>query len=113
MLLLMGVVKEYSYKGIVMKIERIEVKQEKNFMGKATVFKSLSPCVVREHDDDTNKDWFHSLDSDKGRKLFADNLKSQLLDSIKDSTYDADDIGISLSREIGQRDRRASCRERV
>lgn len=88
--------KEYSYKGIVMKIERIEVKQEKKFMGRATVFKSLSPCVVREHDDDTNKDWFHSLDSDKGRKLFADNLKSQLLDSIKDSTYDVDDIGISL-----------------
>ena len=65
-------------------------------MGGVTVFKSLFPCVVREHDNDTNKDWFHSLDSDKGRKLFADNLKSQLLDSIKDSTYDADDIGISL-----------------
>lgn len=89
-----GCGKEYSYNGIVMKNDKVELKQEKVFKEKTAVFKTLSPCVVREHDRETNKDWFHSLNSDKGRELFAKNLKYQLIDSINDSIYDVDDIEV-------------------
>ncbi|ETJ99459.1 CRISPR-associated endoribonuclease Cas6 [Eubacterium nodatum ATCC 33099] len=88
--------KEYSYKGIIMKIEKIELKKEKTFMGKTAIFKSLSPCVVREHNDETNRDWFHSLDTDRGKTLFIENLKYQVLESIEDSIYDLEDIKISI-----------------
>lgn len=88
--------REYSYKGITMKIEKIELKQEKTFMIKSATFKSLSPCVIREHDGKTNKDWFYSLDSKKGRTLFVENARGQILESIKDSSYDLADIRISL-----------------
>lgn len=86
--------KEYLYNGIAMKNEQVELKQEKVFKGKTAVFKTLSPCVVREHDRETNKDWFHSLNSEKGKELFAQNLKYQLIDSINDSIYDVDDIEV-------------------
>lgn len=88
--------REYSYKGITMKIEKIELKQEKTFMIESATFKSLSPCVIREHDGKTNKDWFYSLDSKKGRTLFVENARGQILESIKDSSYDLADIRISL-----------------
>ena len=88
--------KEYSYKGIIMKIEKIELKKEKPFMDKTVIFKSLSPCVVREHNDETNRDWFHSLDTDRGKTLFIENLKYQVLESIEDSIYDLEDIKISI-----------------
>ena len=88
--------REYSYKGITMKIEKIELKQEKTFMIESATFKSLSPCVIREHDGKTNKDWFDSLDSKKGRTLFVENARGQILESIKDSSYDLADIRISL-----------------
>ena len=89
-----GCGKKYLYNGIAMKNEQVELKQEKVFKGKTAVFKTLSPCVVREHDRETNKDWFHSLNSEKGRELFAKNLKYQLIDSINDSIYDVDDIEV-------------------
>ena len=79
-----------------MKIEKIELKKEKPFMDKTVIFKSLSPCVVREHNDETNRDWFHSLDTDRGKTLFIENLKYQVLESIEDSTYDLEDIKISI-----------------
>ena len=88
--------REYSYKGITMKIEKIELKHEKTFMIESATFKSLSPCVIREHDGKTNKDWFYSLDSKKGRTLFVENARGQILESIKDSSYDLADIRISL-----------------
>lgn len=88
--------KEYVYKDVGMKIQRIELKRETTFREDKAVFKALSPCVVREHNKETNRDWFHSLNSEEGRKIFVENLKYQLLDSIPEARYDADQIDISL-----------------
>lgn len=88
--------KEYSYKGITMKLERIELKREVTFRENKATFKALSPCVVREHNKETNRDWFYSLDSEKGKELFVQNLKYQLLESIPEAKYDVNEIEISI-----------------
>lgn len=91
-----GLNKKYIYKGIGMTAEKIQPKQEVIFKEDKAIFKTLSPCVVRQHNQITNKDWFHSLDTDKGQKIFLENLKYQLLNSIAESEYDIDDIEISV-----------------
>ncbi len=90
--------KEYEYKGITMCIERIMLRKEEIFREDSAIFQTLSPCVVREHCKQENKDWFYSLDTEKGRKLFLENMKYQLLETLPEAKYDIDAMEVSMIR---------------
>lgn len=73
--------KPYQVKDNSITINRINMKKEKIITNDYAVYSSMSPIVVREHKGDNGKTWYYSLDEEKGKEIFINNLKYQLLDS--------------------------------
>lgn len=72
--------KPYEIKGNTITINKINMNKEKIITDEYAIYSSMSPVVVREHKGNNHKTWYYSLDEDKGREIFFDNLKYQLLD---------------------------------
>ncbi len=89
--------KKFVYKGETqMYVERVGLIQEEIFTSDKASFKTLSPMVVREHNKSTNRDWFYSIDDEKGKSIFLENIKYQLLASIPEAAQDLDNIDINV-----------------
>lgn len=72
--------KPYEIKGNTMTINKINLVKEKLIVDDEIIFKTLSPIVAREHKGDNHETWYYSLNEEKGRDVFIENLKNQLLD---------------------------------
>ncbi len=89
--------RKFLYKDeISMQVESITLIREKLLTSNKLVFKTLSPIVVREHFKEENRDYFHSLMTEKGKALFLENLKYQLISSIPEAIYDVKEIEIKI-----------------
>ncbi len=89
--------KEYVYQGeFKLHTERVELAREEIFTSDTAIFKTMSPIVIREHDKSKNKDWFYSIDEDKGRAIFLENLKYQIVNSIPEAAYDIENIEVRI-----------------
>ncbi|WP_432407978.1 CRISPR-associated endoribonuclease Cas6 [Wukongibacter sp. M2B1] len=90
--------KEYSVKNNMIKIGKIVMKKEKTIFNDEAIFKAMSPIVVREHNGDNKKTWYHSLSSKKGQDFFINNLKKQLKNVFGERVVDFEDIFIEVSK---------------
>lgn len=96
--LLSGINHSYSYHDSTVIIRSVRLQQEKRITQDEVVFKTKSSIVVREHNKETNKDWFYGLSEEKGKRLFLDNLKMQLLEVFPEDRRNIDDIQIEILR---------------
>lgn len=94
--LLSGRFISYPYKENVLTIKSIKIQYEKPITKDEVTFKTISSIVVREHNKETNKDWFHSLSDETGKRLFLKNLKIQLLEVFPDEKYDIEQVNIEV-----------------
>lgn len=78
--ILANIGKPYQIRDITIKANRINMVNEKIIANDYAIFTTMSPIVVREHQGDNKKTWYYSLDDEKGRKIFIENVKYQLLD---------------------------------
>lgn len=92
----------YSYKGIPLTIKDIQLQKEKPISTDIAVFQTMSPCVVREHTEETNRDWFYSLEEEKGRELFLENVRIQILETFPEAKEDVSEMAIRVlkNREV-------------
>lgn len=96
--LLKGKGQEYSYKNIPLLIKDILLQREKTITTDTVYFQTMSPCVVREHNPQTNRDWFYSLSEEKGKQLLLENLRVQILESLPEARYDIDEMQIEVRK---------------
>lgn len=71
--------KKYPIKNNSLKINKIYLDTEKTIMDTEAKYVSLSPVSIREHFGDNKKTWYHSLNDPKGKEIFMNNLRYQLL----------------------------------
>ncbi len=76
--------KAYSIKNNTLKVNRINLLNEKTIMDDEAVFITMSPISVRDHNGDNKKTWYHTLNEEEGKKIFMKNLIFQLLDEFGD-----------------------------
>jgi len=85
--------KTYEFKNNSITINRIGMNKEKIITGDSTIYTTMSPIVVREHEGDNKKTWYHSLSDEKGKEIFIENLKHQLINHFgNDIKYDIEEI---------------------
>lgn len=77
--------KSISIKENEMIIRSIRLIQEKTITSEEVVFKTMSPIVVREHEGDNKKTWYHPLNTSVGQKQFEKNLRAQLIEYFGES----------------------------
>lgn len=65
-------------------INRISLKKTRPIIRKNIRFTTKSPIVVREHDGDNTKTYYHDLSTRKGKDVFLRNLKYQIKDHFQD-----------------------------
>lgn len=86
----------YSYKDLSMCIRDIQLQKEKLISTDLAFFQTMSPCVVREHHEKTNRDWFYSLSEEKGRKLFLQNVQIQVVETLPEAKEDVQEMKIKV-----------------
>lgn len=92
--------KRYSIGNNVFTIEKITLVKEKIICSDEVVFKTMSPIVVREHNGDNKKTWYHSLKTEKGQAVFMENLKYQLTDVFGNRVLDdLTDLTVNISED--------------
>ena len=69
--------------------------KEKNIIDNEVVFKTMSPLVIRDHEDNSNT-WYYDICDQKGKEIFIRNLKNQLLEELPESKYDVDNIDVRI-----------------
>ena len=74
----------------------VKLLREKRIEHTSEIFKTLSPIVVRDHEKETNKDWFYDLSEPKGQEIFLRNLKYQLEEEIPESKYFLDELELEV-----------------
>lgn len=85
--------KPYKFKDNSIIINRINMNKEKVIKEDNAIFTTMSPIVVRKHNGDNDETWYYSLNEEKGKEIFIENLKYQLLDYFGDEVkYDLKDI---------------------
>lgn len=75
---LKGMNKEFKFGENTVKITNISIVKEKIFTENKSLFKLVSPLVIREHQEESNKDWYFTLASEKGIEVLKNNLKHTL-----------------------------------
>lgn len=89
--------KPYEIKNNSITITRVNMNKEKPITNDYAIYSSMSPIVVREHDGDNKKTWYYSLKEEKGKEIFKQNLKYQLLDSFgKERELDIEEIDVQV-----------------
>ncbi|MBL7574520.1 CRISPR-associated endoribonuclease Cas6 [Peptoniphilus asaccharolyticus DSM 20463] len=88
--------KVIKYKDLELKIVNIALHKEVVFTTNSTVFRTSSPIVIREHNKDTNKDWYYDLSTEEGYKLFIESLKNQVLLDLPGSEYDLNEFKVEV-----------------
>lgn len=89
--------KEYPIKNNLIKINKINLNLEKAIVEDKATYKTLSPISVREHSGDNKKTWYHSLNDEKGKEIFKDNLKYQLVSKFsEDRILDIEEVEVEV-----------------
>ena len=70
--------KEFSYKNYKLKIEKINMGKEKVITSRETIFKTLSPIVVRVHNREENRDEYITAENPKFIEEFEKTLKARV-----------------------------------
>lgn len=94
---------EYPLKNNIIKVNKINLNKEKLIVENEVVFKTLSPILARAHDGNNKNTWYYSLNEEKGRNIFIENLKYQLQDIFGESRkLDFEEIEFNLmnNREV-------------
>lgn len=92
--------KKYTIGDNTFKINKIVLVKEKTIYNNEIILKTMSPIVIREHNGDNKKTWYHSLGTEKGQAIFMENLKYQLRDAFGERVlYDFDDLSIQISED--------------
>jgi CRISPR-associated endoribonuclease Cas6 len=65
--------KTFRIKENELKLNKISIEREKNIYDENVVFTTLSPVLIRKHEGDNKKTWYHTLNDEEGRKLFLEN----------------------------------------
>lgn len=86
----------YKYKNCELTTTSVKLLREKRIEHTSEIFKTLSPIVVRNHEKETNKDWFYDLSEPKGQEIFLRNLKYQLEEEIPESKYFLDELELEV-----------------
>lgn len=76
--------KKFPIENNTLKIEGINMLKEKNIYSNEVILKTMSPIVVREHKGNNSKTWYHSLSDSKGKEIFMNNLKYQLIEEFSE-----------------------------
>lgn len=95
--------KPYKIKENEITVKNIRMVKEKDIFSESVILKTMSPIVVREHSGDNRLTWYHSLNEEKGRSIFVQNLKYQLLDRFGyEREVDIDNISVEIlsNREV-------------
>lgn len=88
---------EHDYKGYKIIAEHIDLLKEMVIKNDEVIFKTLSPIVIKQHEGDNKRTWYHSLENEEGRDLFVRNLKNQLEIVFGDEEKrDFEEIGFEL-----------------
>ena len=89
--------KTFRIKENELKLNKISIEREKNIYDENVVFTTLSPVLIRKHEGDNKKTWYHTLNDEEGRKLFLDNLKVQLVEEFgQDRIYDIEEVKVDV-----------------
>lgn len=92
--------KEHRISDNILTIKKIALVKEKIIYSNEVIFKVMSPIVVREHNGDNKKTWYHSLGTEKGQAIFIENLKYQLRDVFGERvSYDLNDLSVKISED--------------
>lgn len=95
---------KYPVKNNQIQIGRLRLMKEKTIYSNEAVFKTMSPIVIRQHNGDNKKTWYHSLNSQEGQAIFMNNLKHQLIDAFGERVLlDFEDIRVEVeanNREV-------------
>lgn len=86
----------YKYKDCELTTTNVKLVREKRIENSTEIFKTLSPIVVRDHEKETNKDWFYDLSELKGQEIFLRNLKYQLEEEKPESKYFSDELEVEV-----------------
>ncbi len=70
--------KEFKFGDNYVYIRNISMVKERIFTENNVIFKLVSPLVIREHNKETNKDWYFTIDNSKGIEILKKNLKFNL-----------------------------------
>ncbi len=82
---------------IEFKISKINQLEEKIIKTSELMFTTLSPIVVREHNHDNKKTWYHSLNTEKGMELLLKLIQIELLNKFgNDSSDDIEQIKLEV-----------------
>ncbi|MBS4534398.1 CRISPR-associated endoribonuclease Cas6 [Clostridium sp. D2Q-14] len=73
--------KAYKIKNNSITINRVNMNKEELITTDYAIYSTMSPIVVREHRGDNKKTWYYSLNEERGKEIFKENLKYQLLDN--------------------------------
>lgn len=88
---------EYPIKNNTIKINKINLSQERPILDNQVIYTTLSPLSIREHFGDNKKTWYHSLNDVKGQEIFTKNLKYQLEDEFgQERILDIEEIKIEV-----------------
>lgn len=86
----------YKYKDCELTTTSVKLFREKRIEDTSEIFKTLSPIVVRDHEKETNKDWFYDLSNPKGQEIFVRNLKYQLEEEMPESKYFLNELEVEV-----------------
>lgn len=85
--------KVYEIKDNSIKINKIGISKEKIITDNHAVYTTMSPIVAREHKGDNNKTWYYSLNEERGKEVFLENIRYQLLESFgKERKLDIEEL---------------------
>ena len=74
------------------KIISIKPMTEKKVRSNSVIFKLMSGLVIREHQEEKNKDWYYTLNEENSIDILKRNLKHSLKDRFKESDLEAIEI---------------------
>ena len=91
--------KSYDIKNNSITINKINMNKEKVITNNYAVYSTMSPIVVRQHRGDNKKTWYYSLNEEKGKEIFKENLKYQLLDNFgEERKLDIEEVDFEVLR---------------
>lgn len=89
--------KTFKVREYELKLDKIRIEREKNIYDDKVIFTCLSPILIRQHEGDNKRTWYHTLNDEEGRKLFLDNLKIQLIEKFgQDRIFDIKEIKVNV-----------------
>ena len=93
----------YNIKGNSLTVCNINMNKEKPIINDFAIYSTMSPIVVREHKGNNEKTWYYSLNEEKGKEIFIENLKYQLLDNFgEERRLDIEEVNFQVlgSKEV-------------